>query len=60
MEKSGSEFGRYRISRAAAAALAQWFAGISIFAVGISALDHEIADDPMKEKTVVEAVFDQF
>jgi hypothetical protein len=53
MEKGRSEFGRNRITGTPAAALAQGFAGISVLAVRIAALDHEIADHPMKKQAVI-------
>ena len=53
MEKGRSEFGGDRITGTPAAALAQGFAGISVLTVRIAALDHEIADHPMKKQAVI-------
>ena len=53
MKKCRPEFGGYRIPRPFAAALAQRLARIPILAIRITRLDHEMADHPMKKKTVI-------
>src|SRR5579863_3368615 len=55
VKKGRSELGRNRIAGPSAATLAQRFAGVAILAVRIAALDHEIADNPVKKQAVIKA-----